>query len=601
MDLNKAFAGLPPFICNDVPMTERRIKWQTWKRGFEICLRAGKINAASEKKDLLLAYGGFELQEVFFGIPDADVVESDTVNPYAIAIAKLDEFFAPQRHEAHERFLFWNMKPESDESLGKFLMRTQMHAKKCNFGKSAVESSGIAVIDKMLQFVPAQLREKLLQDKDLTVDEVIRQVNAYETTRSASQQMSGQNITPALKSSENLQRIVGVCKFCGGDHKQDQQCPAWNRTCSNCGKKGHFRRVCFSRGGSSSSGSSFNNNPDSGARRFVKRPHAQAFTGPSAGPSTGSKQFRGNSSYRPRRLHAINEAEELEERVELVEMVSSANDTDELVWAKVGNVMIEMQIDSGVQSNIIDDKTWYYMEQNGVAVIGELKNPDKKFKAYAQQDCLEVDLMFDAEIVICDGARQLKTIARFYVVKRGPQPLLGKETAKRLGVLRVGLPSQHEIIQQISAVQRFPSIRGVKIHIPIDKSMEPVAQRLRRLPFSSLLRVEDKLVELLSKDIIEKVMEPSRWVSPLVVVQKDNGDIRLCIDLRQLNKAVIRETHPLPTMEDVRWRLNGAVYFTRLDIKDAFHQLELDDESKPLTTFITHKGKRCLIIAFIGF
>ena len=117
MDSSKVFAGLPPFACNDVPMAERRSKWQTWKRGFEICLRAGKINTASEKKDLLLAYGGFELQEVFFGIPDADVAESDTVNPYDVAIGKLDEFFAPQRHEAHERFLFWSMKPEPDESL----------------------------------------------------------------------------------------------------------------------------------------------------------------------------------------------------------------------------------------------------------------------------------------------------------------------------------------------------------------------------------------------------------------------------------------------------------------------------------------------------
>lgn len=587
MDLSKTFASLPPFSCSDVSMTERRSKWQTWKRGFEICLRAGKITAASEKKDLLLAYGGFELQEVFFGIPDADVEESDTVNPYDVAVKKLDEFFAPQRHEAHERFLFWNMKPEPDEPLGKFLMRTQMHAKKCNFGKSETESSGIAVIDKMLQFVPAQLREKLLQDKDLTVDEVIRQVNAYETTRSASQQISGQNITPALKSSENIQRIEGACKYCGFDHKPDQQCPAWNRTCSSCGKRGHFRRVCTNRDGNSSTGSGYNNSSSSGARRFQKRPHAEA----SAGPSTGPKQFKGKPSYNSRRVHAIDEAEDLEERVELVEMVSSANDTDELILASIGNVMIEMQIDSGVQSNIIDDKTWLYMKQNGIAVVGELKIPDKKFKAYAQQDCLEVDLMFDAEIIICDGARQLQTIARFYVVKRGPQPLLGKETAKRLGVLRVGLPSQHEPVQHISAVQRFPSIRGVKIHIPIDKSIEPVAQRLRRLPFSSLARVEDKLAELLSRDIIEKVMEPSRWVSPLVVVQKDSGDIRLCIDLRQLNKAVIRETHPLPTMEDVRWRLNGAVYFSRLDIKDAFHQLELDDESKPLTTFITHKGR----------
>lgn len=168
--------------------------------------------------------------------------------------------------------------------------------------------------------------------------------------------------------------------------------------------------------------------------------------------------------------------------------------------------------------------------------------------------------------------------------------MLGKVTAKELGVLIIGLPSQRETIHQVSVSRPFPCVRNVRIHIPIDKSVEPVAQRLRRLPFATLDRVENKLKELETKDIIEKVSEPSSWVSPLVVVVKDTGDIRLCVDMRQVNKAILRETHPLPTIEDVRWKLNGAKWFSRLDIKDAFYQLELDDESKPLTTFITHKG-----------
>ena len=45
------------------------------------------------------------------------------IDPYAVAIEKLDEYFAPQRHEAHERFLFWDMKPEPEESIDKFLFR----------------------------------------------------------------------------------------------------------------------------------------------------------------------------------------------------------------------------------------------------------------------------------------------------------------------------------------------------------------------------------------------------------------------------------------------------------------------------------------------
>nr|XP_029716391.1 uncharacterized protein LOC115259747 [Aedes albopictus] len=172
------------------------------------------------------------------------------------------------------------------------------------------------------------------------------------TTKASKQQMSGQTITPALKMTENVQQIKAVCKYCGSPHGQDQQCPAWKRVCSNCGKKGHFRRVCFSRGVSPSR-TNFNKSNDPSAQRSLKRTFVQAFPG----PSSGRKQFQPNTPYHPRRVHAVDEAQNIEEEVELVDMVSSSNDSEELIWAKVGNVIIEMQIDSGVQSNIIDDET----------------------------------------------------------------------------------------------------------------------------------------------------------------------------------------------------------------------------------------------------
>ncbi|XP_058456797.1 uncharacterized protein LOC131434165 [Malaya genurostris] len=577
MDKSKAFASLPPFAYTAISMAERRNKWHTWKRGFEICLRAAKVTEPVEKKDLLLAQGGFELQEIFFNIPGADVNEDKekNIDPYVVAMDKLDHYFAPLRHEAHERYMFWSMKPEPDESLEKFLMRAQVNAGKCNLGKTTVESSNIAVIDKMLQFVPIQLRERLLHETELTLEEVIKQVNAFETTRLASEQISGLGILQQTKPQpiENVQHIQINCKFCGKCHMKGR-CPAWNKTCSNCGKRGHFHTVCFGRTGI---------NLDRSTPELIqkqKRSFGQSF--PSHSRPFGSKRIQSS-----RRLHAITDAES---DSELIEMVSSASDSDELVWTKVGGVMIEMQIDSGAQSNIIDNKTWNVMRRNGVQINGEIQHPDKKFKAYAQENCLVVQAMFDAEIIISDGDEQLRSDARFYVIQDGPQPLLGKKTATELGVLMVGLPSQQEQIRNINTFRRFPSIRGVKIHLPVDYSIRPVVQRLRRLPFATLTRVEEKLNELLVKDVIEKVSEPSRWVSPLVVVIKDSGDIRLCIDMRQVNKAILRETHPLPTIEDIRWKLNGAVYFSRLDIKDAFYQLELDEESKPLTTFITHKG-----------
>lgn len=67
---------------------------------------------------------------------------------------------------------------------------------------------------------------------------------------------------------------------------------------------------------------------------------------------------------------------------------------------------------------------------------------------------------------------------------------------------------------------------------------------MRRIPFSWRAKVNEKLDELLKLDLIEKVEGPSSFVKPLVVVEKPNGDIGICLDMRQANQAIVREKHP---------------------------------------------------------
>ena len=85
-------------------------------------------------------------------------------------------------------------------------------------------------------------------------------------------------------------------------------------------------------------------------------------------------------------------------------------------------------------------------------------------------------------------------------------------------------------------------------------------------------------------------MKASEWISPTVVAFKSSGDIRLCVDLRTVNKAIIVDTYPLPDIDEIFIQLSGATHFSKLDLKSAFNQLELDEESRHLTTFITHEG-----------
>ena len=108
--------------------------------------------------------------------------------------------------------------------------------------------------------------------------------------------------------------------------------------------------------------------------------------------------------------------------------------------------------------------------------------------------------------------------------------------------------------------------------------MTPVAQPVRRLPFGLRNKVEQKLDELLDKDIIKEVAhKPTEWVSPLVVVPKADGDIRICVDIRRANSAIERERHPIPTIEEVLYDLNGLTVFSKLHLKWGFYQVELDE------------------------
>ena len=125
----------------------------------------------------------------------------------------------------------------------------------------------------------------------------------------------------------------------------------------------------------------------------------------------------------------------------------------------------------------------------------------------------------------------------------------------------------------------------------MNKDVKPVAQLVRRLSFGLREKVDKKLDELLKADIIEEVHSGSaEWVSPLVVVPKPDRYIRICDDMRRANEAIERERHPIPTIEEVLHDLNGSTVFSKLDLKWGFHQVELDAESRQITTFITHKG-----------
>ena len=109
-----------------------------------------------------------------------------------------------------------------------------------------------------------------------------------------------------------------------------------------------------------------------------------------------------------------------------------------------------------------------------------------------------------------------------------------------------------------------------------------------------VFRFNFELDKLERQGIIEPVDGPTPWISPLVVIPKPKNpnQIRVCVDMRQPNRAILRKRHITPTVDDLIHDLNGATVFSKIDLNSGYHQLELTPDSRYITTFSTHRGLR---------
>ena len=155
------------------------------------------------------------------------------------------------------------------------------------------------------------------------------------------------------------------------------------------------------------------------------------------------------------------------------------------------------------------------------------------------------------------------------------------------------ITSCSNLIEQYPSVfQGIGKLKDYEVKLHIDKTVPPVAQSAHRIPFHLRKKLSVELKKLEQQGIIEKVEGPTPWVSPLVMIPKKNGDVRLCVDMRMPNQAIQRVRHPSPTVDDLVDALNGATIFLKLDLRSGYHQLSLAPESRYVTTFATHDGLR---------
>ena len=112
---------------------------------------------------------------------------------------------------------------------------------------------------------------------------------------------------------------------------------------------------------------------------------------------------------------------------------------------------------------------------------------------------------------------------------------------------------------------------------------QPFKECYRRIPPHLYEEVKAHLQEMVEVGAIRKSFSP--WASAVVLVRKKDGGLRFCIDLRKLNNRTVKDGYSLPRIEDTLDCLHGAVWFSTLDLKSGYWQVELEEEAKPLTAF----------------
>ncbi|KAJ4807007.1 polyprotein [Rhynchospora pubera] len=147
------------------------------------------------------------------------------------------------------------------------------------------------------------------------------------------------------------------------------------------------------------------------------------------------------------------------------------------------------------------------------------------------------------------------------------------------------LAKYNEVFQDPKSL---PPPRSVDHQIPLTSDAQPISLRPYRYSHFQKLEIEKIIEELLKHQLIQPSSSP--FASPILLVKKKDGTWRLCVDYRKLNACTIKDKYPIPIIEDLLDELNGAKFFSKIDLKSGYHQIRMKKEDICKTAFRTHEG-----------
>jgi hypothetical protein len=475
----------------------------------------------------------------------------------------LEQYCVGERNVIHERYRFNSRNQRPGESFDSFYTEIRALAAKCKYDYLPSDAGSPSPADEMLRdrivlgIQNDGVRKKLIsKGSTLTLVSAVNECRSAELTSSAMKEVSGSGaassvdavykkknkFTKAPSNKSSVKSVVSQgqtsklsyakgdqCGRCGKSPHSKALCPAKDAACRACKKKGHYEKMCRS--------------------RAINEVSA-------AGEESDEFLFTGE-------LH-IGEA---------------SGWTAEI---NVNDRLTKFKLDTGADGTVLSDRVPWLVGMTLTKPKTSLYGPGR--------NQLTVVGTFQAKL----SYRDKSVNETIYVVRNQQQSLLSRSACQALELVTCNVGEVNtdaktefpELFKGLGCLKKF------KYQITLKDDVKPTCIYVpRSVPFPLEDKVRNKLEEMKEKGVISPVQESTDWCSGLVVVEKPNGDVRLCVDLTGLNAAVKREVHPMSSVDESLARLRGSKVFTKLDANSGFWQMPLSEESRPYTTFLTPFGR----------
>ena len=249
------------------------------------------------------------------------------------------------------------------------------------------------------------------------------------------------------------------------------------------------------------------------------------------------------------------------------------------------------EIDTGAAVTLISEETYnkHYQDK-------PLQKSSLKLKTYTGEP-----LQVVGQVTVTVSYHNQQGSYTLYVVKGAGPSLLGRDWLKHIRldwkaiattVNHINSPSYQTLLDQYSEVFRdeLGTLKSIQAHLEVQPNSKPKFCKPCQVPFSLKEPLQKELSRLERLGILQKVMH-SEWAAPVVVVPKVDGCIRVCGDYKTtVNPVLVMDKYPLPRPDDLMSQLAGGQRFSKIDLSQAYQQVQLDDESRKFVTINTHQG-----------